>query len=184
MPGGVVNNPPQNIQSAVQRTVPKFPIEHFNRIASMYFTEYHHEAESPGAVRQKMDAIGRKASALWIELGNLSEESKDTLFAGSMKMGIADIESFSKSLRDLMMATRHAENSLQDVAKGRGRGALAALVSRLAGVMEGIGMALDAKPRGDLVYLIESALDAYGHETGPALKAAQRHLDKIRSNLH
>lgn len=182
MPGGVVNNPPPAIQSAVQRAVPDFPIERFNMIASMYFDEYHHRTESPADVRKKMDAIGSKASALSLELSMLSEESQDALFAGSMKLGIADAETFSQSLHLLMMATRHAENDLQDVAKGRGRGALAALVSRLAGVMEGIGMALDAKPRGDLVYLIESALAAYDHETGPALKAAQRHLDKMARN--
>lgn len=182
MPGGVVNNPPPAIQSAVQRAVPDFPIERFNIVASMYYNEFHHEAESPGDVRKEMDAIGSKATALWIELGKLSEESKDALFAGSMKLGIADAEAFSQSLHLLMMATRHAENDLQDVAKGRGRGALAALVSRLAGVMEGVGMSLDAKPRGDLVYLIERALEAYGHDTGKALKAAQRHLDKMARN--
>ena len=179
MPGGVVQNPPPNVQAAVQRSVPAFPIERFNMIASIYAIEYEHEAEPPAQVRKRMDRIGKNAADLWIELGTLSGEAQDALFAGSAKIGIATPDLFSSALRSLMMAARHAEREVTGDGVGRGRGALAAAVSRLAGAMEHAGLTLDAKPNGDLVTLTRHLLEAYGHNRGPALKAVQRHLDKI-----
>ena len=75
---------------------------------------------------------------------------------------------------------------------GAPSGAVHKLISRLIGISESHGISIDARPRGDLVFLVQSVLDSYpadDHESrrfdneATALKAVQRYLDRMASDI-
>lgn len=191
MPGGVVVNPPRAVQETVKRTVPAFPIHLFNMVASMYHTEKDHRADTPGSVRKQMEKISRKAFDLSTELSTLSEEATDALFEGCMKFGIGNPHSFKQVLDLIADVARSAEIERMHLKGGAPSGAVHKLVSRLIGISESYGISIDARPRGDLVFLVQSVLDSYPTSNcesrkvdneSAALKAVQRYLDRMASD--
>lgn len=184
MPGGIVQHPPREVQDRVRKRLPSFPVEWFNTFASMYLTEYQHNAESPADVRRQMLKISKLAHELYLELPSIapwSEERLDALWRGANAYGVDNIEQFAHSLRGLASSAQIAATDLATAPKSRPTGALRTLISRIAGRMEAEGLELNARPNGDLVWLVEEALQGYGHATGGVVKAVQRHLDRRQS---
>lgn len=180
MPGGPVLNPPEPIRASVKQHLPRLPIEHFDRIGSIYNTMRTYRAVPPAKVRDTLQRIAEKAGALYIELGSLSEEAADALWHAAYQRGRPELQEEAEfALRMLMGVGRDAALDQGAPAAGAPPGARRAMVLSLANLLEEHGMEANAKPNGDLVFLTRSILEGYDEQVADVRKLVADALETI-----
>jgi hypothetical protein len=182
MPGGVVVNPPELVRASVRKHLPQLPIEHFDRIGSIYNTMRHYRPEPPAKVRDALQKIAEKAADLYIDLGKLSEEAADALWHAAYARGRPAIQQeVELGLQMLMGIGRDGALAQGAPSAGAPTGARRAMVLSLANLLEAHGLAVDAKPKGNLVFLTSSILEAYDEQVADVRKLVADALETIAS---
>jgi hypothetical protein len=184
MPAGVIVLPELgNAREGVRNALPVFPIEAFDLIASTYRMQSEHKAEPRADVVRKLEGIAETAVNFRRDLLCLSEEAHGALWDGAYEIGRATIiEEAQHALFLLGRAAQAGHNATKaaGVRAGAPSGARQVMVRAFVYQLEQLGLEVDAKESGNLVFLVRSVFLGYGEEVKGVRELVRDALGKMR----
>jgi hypothetical protein len=172
--------PKEAARASVRKELPQFPLDLFDRIASMYNTERDHKASTPAQIRDRMKLIEESAAKLYQQLTTLTQEQGDELFSAACLQGTPSLlDEARASLSQLRAASRRAVTDLGPVSVGADPRARTVMIRRLAFHLGELGLPVNTRSKGELVFLTGCVLEGYDEHVSDLRKLVVSALEGI-----
>jgi hypothetical protein len=166
MPSGVMIPLGARQRQNIAKRLPLVDLAKIERIGADYCIERDHDDEKPAKVKAALQDIAEKAGALYVALSSMKEETRAELWDACGKAGRADLWLEVEASSRLLIGVARSAHLDTEVPEHRLKGPKRSLILSLADVLDSVGMAPDARPKGDLCFLTEEVLMSCGEDVG------------------